>query len=700
MKRRDFLQTTAATGLFVFVPVPVLAFQEPEKLPARQSGFPKDFNAYLRIGADGRVGCCVGKVELGQGAMTALAMLLAEELEVDLDAVDMLMGDTDLCPWDIGTFGSLSMWQFGPVLRGAAAEARAVLLEMAAEHLHAPVASLRARHGVVTRDGDAAQSVSYAALVQGKRIERHLPGVVPKPMEPRDLNGPAVVRKDALAKVTGKAQYTADFNLPGTLHACILRPPAHGARLKTVDVEAAAALPGVRVVRMDDFVAVLHRHPDAARAALGKVKATWQRTAPALDDRTIFAHLVKAAPPAKAVGAKGDLKTGEAEAATRVDRTYLNSYVAHAPMETHSALAWFHQGRLTVWASAQAPFMMKAQVAQAVGLAPKDVRIITPYVGGGFGGKSNGLQAVEAARLARATGLPVQVVWNRKEEFFLDPFRPAAVVTIRSGLTKAGRIAFWDYHVYCAGEREADFCYDIPHQRTLASGGWNGGNPAGLHPFPIGAWRAPAANTNVFAREVHMDVLAAQAGVDPLDFRLRHLTEPRLRRALKAVAEQFGWQPKAGPSGRGVGVACGTYRDTVVAVMAEVAVDRATGQVQVKRIAMAQDLGVIVNPDGVRQQMEGCITMGLSAALLEEVRFKDGEVLDENFDTYPLPRFSAIPAIQTILIDNPGLPAQGGGEPPIVCVAPVLANAIFDAVGARVLQLPLTPARILAALKG
>jgi nicotinate dehydrogenase subunit B len=314
-------------------------------------------------------------------------------------------------------------------------------------------------------------------------------------------------------------------------------------------------------------------------------------------------------------------------------------------------------------------------------------------------GPSGSRQAVEAARLAKITGKPVQVVFDRTEEFFYDTFRPAAVVKIRAGLGGAAKVVLWDYAVYCAGDREAQQFYDIPHQRTASSGGWGGGNPVGLHPFGVGPWRAPSVNTNTFARESHIDTLAAKAGVDPVEFRLSHLSDKRMRRVLEAVAKQFGWKLARTPSGRGVGVACAIYLGTYIATMAEVAVNKSTGRVQVKRVVCAQDEGVIVNPDGSRQQMEGSITMGLGYALSEEVRFKDGEVLDRNFDSYEIPRFSWLPKIETVLVENPEVPASGCGEPPIVNMGAVIANAIHDAVGARLLQLPMTPERVQAALK-
>ena len=365
MKRRDFLKATGATGLFILFRAAAQA--APQLVPSRPPGYPMDFNSYLRIGADGRVGCFVGKVEMGQGNTTALAMLAAEELDVPLDRVDMLMGDTDLCPWDGGTGGSLSLWQFGPVLRAAGAEARAVLLQMAGEQLQVPPERLEVQAGVVSVKGDPARQVTYGQLVQGRRIERHLADVKPKPVSAYTLVGRDAPRKDALAKVTGAARYSADQQLPGTLHACIVRPPAHGAALKSADTSAAERMAGVRVIRDGSLVAVLHEFPDQARKALALVKASFEGTPPALDDRTIYRHLAGQAGGAKVGVQEGDLKAGEARASALVEADYLNAYVAHAAIEPHSAVARWQDGRMTVWAGVQAPFRVKAQVAEALG---------------------------------------------------------------------------------------------------------------------------------------------------------------------------------------------------------------------------------------------------------------------------------------------------------------------------------------------
>ena len=694
MRRREFFGAAGA-GLFVFFRAEA---QEPVRLPGRQTG-PTDLNAYLRIGADGRVTGLVGKVELGQGAMTELAQALAEELDVPLDSVDMVVGDTGQCPYDMGTFGSMTTPLLWPVVRRAAAEARAVLVQMAAERLKVPAAQLRAQAGVIGEAANPSNKVTYGELVEGRRIERHLENV---PVKSTDFKviGTSPRRKDALDKITGKARYAGDMLPEGLLHAAVVRPPAHGAKLKSADASRAERIAGARVVRDGDLIAVLHERRDVAVEALGQVKAEFEDPPAGPDDRTIFGHLKKTAPQPRPAGQSGDLKEGERLAGGNiVEQTYLNAYVAHAPMETHSATAEFEGGKVTVWASTQAPFMVKSAVASAMKLPPESVRVIAGYTGGGFGGKTAAEQGVEAARLAKITGKPVQVVYSRAEEFFFDNFRPAAVMKVRAG-TAGGKIVLWDSEIIGPGEREANPFYDIPHRRIMSAGGWQGGNPPGMHPFGVGPWRAPSVNSTTFARESHVEVLAAKAGIDPVEFRLNNLSHARMRRVLETAAKQFGWKAGKAPGGRGAGVACGMYSNACNATIVEVAVNRATGAVQVKRVVMALDVGLVVNQDGMRQQAEGSVMMGLGYALTEEVRFRNGEVLDRNFDSYHLPRFSWLPKFELTLVGDPGAQALGGGEPPIICMGAAIANAIFDAAGARVLQLPMTPERVKSAMAG
>jgi isoquinoline 1-oxidoreductase len=694
LDRREFMKLVGG-GVIIF-----FAFDESVLLGQRGPSYPTDFNAYLKIGEDGRVTVYSGKIEMGQGVVTSLAQEAADELGVALESIDMVMGDTDLCPYDSGTYGSMSTRFFGPALRSAAAEAKAVLLELASERLRTPKEQLGVDNGVVFVTADKKTRVTFGQLTKGQKITRKLEGkVVTKSVSEFTVMGKPAKRVDAVAKVTGKAQYAGDVRVPGMLYARILRPPAHGATLKNVDTSAAQRMPGVLVVNQDGIVAVLHQDPEAAEKALASIKAEFDIPKPAVDNETIFDHIIEASPRGQESGSRGDLAAGEKAAAALFENRYLTAYGAHAPIETHTALARIEGEKATVWISTQSPFPNKSQIGQALkpfGFAPDNVRVITPFVGGGFGGKNPAQQAVEAARLAKITGKPVQVAWSRAEEFFYDTFRPAAVVKIKSGIDGAGKICLWDYNVYAAGSRSSEQFYDVPNNVIRVFGGGMGGGP---HPFATGAWRAPGAPVNVFARESQIDIMAAKAKVDPLEFRLNNTSDARMRRVLQFVADGFGWKKAAIPSGRGCGVACGIDAETYVAAMAEVRVDKATGIVRVLRIVMAQEMGIVINPDGAKMQMEGCITMGLGYTLSEDISFKGGQIFTANFDTYELPRFSILPQIETILVKNDELPPKGGGEPAIVPIGAVVANAIFDATGARLFRFPFTPDRVKEALK-
>jgi len=696
LSRREFLKLMGGGIVILFsVGDPLLL----EAQRRRGQSLPDDFNAFLRIDEYGRVTCFTGKIEMGQGVITSLAQMLADELEVHLDSVDMVMGDTDLCPYDMGTFGSMTTRFFGPPLRAAAAEAREVLIELAAEYLQVSTSQLKAEAGVIYHKSQRQKKVTYAQLTKGKKIVRKLKGkaVLEKPSD-FTIVGKPVLRRDAVDKVTGKAKYAGDIREPGMLYARILRPPAHGARMISVDTSGAKKIRGTRVIENDDLIAVLNEDPELAEEALGQVKARFEKLDSQVDDKTIFGHLLKVAPEGEIVSHGGDLAKGEEISKSVVEKTYLDGYVAHAPMETHTALAKIEGDKATIWASTQGPFGLQRGAASVLGFPAEKVRIITPFVGGGFGGKNSNRQGEEAAILAKLSGKPVQVTWTRAEEFFYDTFRPAAVVKIKGGVNGSSRITLWDYGVYFAGERGSQHFYDIPHHRTMAfSAGWRGA--PGSHPFATGPWRAPANNTNTFARESHIDILAATAGIDPLEFRLGNLKDKRMIRVLQAAAKKFGWKPAKAPSGRGYGIASGIDAGTYVAHIAEVKVNKKTGHVQVKRVVCAQDMGLSINPEGAKIQIEGCITMGMGYALSEDIHFKGGEIFDMNFDTYKIPRFSWLPRIETVLIDDREAAPQGGGEPPIICMGGVIANAIYDATGARLLQLPMTPARVKAAME-
>jgi nicotinate dehydrogenase subunit B len=693
ISRRSFFKL-AGGGIVVFVslgPLEVLS-QAAKRL------YPEDFNAYLVIGENGRVTVFSGKIEMGQGVLTSQAQMAAEELGVDLASIDMVLGDTDKCPWDMGTFGSLTTRMFGPALRAAAAQARLVVMTLAAKTLGVPVEKLVTKDGVVSVADEPNRKVSYGELSKGARITQVVDqkAVLRAASEFRVMGG-SPKRLDAFEKVTGAAKYSADIRIPGMLYARILRPPMHGATLSQLDTSAAEKLPGITIVKRGDLVAVLHADPEAAGVAFGRIKAKWRLPEAKVDPESIFDHIVSRAAPLKNTTDRGDLNAARASAAHLFETTYHKGYVAHAALEPHAALAEIRGGVATVWASTQTPFPTRDRIAKALALDPKKVRVITPFLGGGFGGKSADGQAIEAARLAQITGKAVQVAWTRAEEFFNDTFDPASVVKIVSGIGQDGKISLWDYTVYAAGERGATSFYDIPNARLRSTGGTSYGPAAvqvSLHPFAVGPWRGPGANMNVFAIESQIDMMASAAGEDALAFRLRNLTDSRMRRVLQAAADAFGWKAAVSPSRRGFGLACSIDAGTYVATMAEVKVDPANGSVKVIRVVCAQDMGIVVNPIGAKMQIEGGITMGLGYTLAEELRFLGGEILDQNFDTYDIPRFSWVPRIEIVLVKNDGLAPQGGGEPPITTTGAVIANAVFDATGARMFRLPMTADRV------
>jgi nicotinate dehydrogenase subunit B len=694
MERREFLKLLGG-GIFI-----LFYAGEPDVLAQarRQRGYPTDFNAYLRIGEDGRVSCFTGKIEMGQGIVTSLAQMLAEELDVTLDIVDMVMGDTDQCPWDMGTFGSLSTKYFGPPLRQAAAEARVILIQLAAEYLQASPGELVTKDGTIFKKNDSKKKVSYAQLTKGKRIERYLKEKPPiKHYSKHTISGKSANRKDAIEKVTGKAAFAGDIRLPGMLYARLLRPPVHEAKLKRLDTSAARKVKGVQIVEDGDLIAVLHEYPDEAERALGMIKAQFDLPENNVNNQSIFQHLLNVAPPGEVVVQAGNLEEGKKQAAKICEAKYFNHYVAHAPLEPHTAVVKIEGNKASVWASTQTPFRAQDEVAGILGLSSKNVRVITPFVGGGFGGKTRNQQVVEAARLAKLTGKPVQVAWSRQEEFFYDTFRPAAIIDIKSGINSNNEIVFWDYNIYYAGSRSSEPFYNIPHYRVLSTGGWRGGS--GTHPFSTGAWRGPGSNTNVYAIESHIDMMAEKAGMDPLAFRLKNLKNKRMEKVLKTTADMFGRSFSKLPGGKGYGIACTDYRGTYLATMAEVKVDIKKGEIRVERVVCAQDTGEVINPVGVKMQIEGCITMGLGYVLTEEIHFRGGDILDKNFDTYELPRFSWLPEIEVRLVDNPEIPPQGCGEPAITSIGGVIANAVYDAIGVRLFELPMTPERVKAALK-
>ena len=692
LHRRDFFRLIGG-GLYVFFqignPFEVISAEAEQR-----RSLPDDYNAFLRIGDDGEVMCTVGKIEMGQGIITSLAQMMADELDVPMKRVKMVMGDTALCPWDGGTHGSLTTRAFSPYMRRAAAEARAVLLGMAAEKLGTGVKELDVKDGVIFVKNRPSQKVSYAELTKGKKIDHYLKDKpVFKDYSEFKLIGKSFHHQDAVEKVTGEAKYAADMRLPGMLYARVLRPPSHGATLTGVDTSEAEKMEGVQIVKDRDFIAVLHTNPEKAEQAIQKVKATYSFDEKKVDEKTVFDYLLNSGAEGRVNNEEGDLSKGKANSSELFESEYHDGYVAHSTIEPHAALASVEGDKVTAWISTQAPFPAQESLARELGFPLDNVRVITPFVGGGFGGKSPHRQGVEAARISKIIKKPVMVEWDRKEEFFYDTFRPAAVVKIKSGIDKSGNITFWDYSQYYAGSRGSDTIYEVPNQKTT------GYSARDIHPFGTGAWRAPGNNTNTFARESQIDMMAAKAGMDTIEFRLKNLKDPRMIAVLEALKEKANWKPIKSPSGKGFGIACGFDAGSYVAHMVQVEVDKKTGHVQVKKVVCTQEMGLCVNPQGTIIQMESCITMGMGYALTEDIEFTGGDIKTANFDTYEIPKFSWVPEIETFVLDRHNEPPQGGGEPAIICMGAVIANAIHDACGARLYQLPMTPERVLEALK-
>jgi nicotinate dehydrogenase subunit B len=651
-----------------------------------------NFNAYLRVKEDGRVDCYTGKIEMGQGVGTSLAQAVAEELEVSIYSIDMIMGDTELCPYDDGTWGSLTTRFTDPVLRAAAAEARIILIGLAAEQLKVVPELLEVKDGTVFVKNDISRKISYAELTKGQKIIQTLKDK-PALKKAKDfiIIGTPIVRLDAEAKVTGKAKYSGDIKLPGMVYASIVRPAVFASKKISVDASKLADFEGAVLIEDGNLIAVIHSNSEIAYAAAQQVKVSWEAPTRAVNQDTIFNYLENTVKESKVHQEGGNLATGKTVSETVVEGDYLDGYKAHASIETHCATCYFEGDKLTMWASTQTPFGTRKRIATALNMPLEKVHLKQILLGGGFGGKVLDHQAVEAARIAKISGKPIQLIYSRREEFMFVGFRPAALMKVSSGVDANGKLKLWNFDIYCAGTRGTELFYDVENNRTRIFDAKN------VHPFTVGPWRAPGNNSTTFARESHIDVTACKLGIDPLQFRLTNLKEGKMLATLQLAAKTFGWE-KPKKEGHGYGIALGEDAGTCVALIAEVYVDKLTGIVQPIRVVCAQDMGQVVNPHGATIQTEGGITMGLGYALYEDIAFEGGIVKTTGFSNYEITRFSKTPKITCVFIDKMDAKPEGGGEPAIICVGGAIANAIFDACGARVNQMPITAERILAAI--
>ncbi len=647
-----------------------------------EENLPKNIGAWLHIGEYGVVTVFTGKVEIGQNIRTSLSQAVAEELHAPLEAIQLVMGDTQQTPFDMGTFGSRTTPTMNLQLRRVAAAARDTLVEIAAKAWKVDASKLVAADGRVS-DPAAHRSVPYEVLAKGQTLAQAI--VEGDPLTPATqwkIEGTSAPKVHGRDFVTGRHTFPADTILPGMLFGKVLRPAAFGATLTALDAAAAQAVPGVTVVHDGDFVGIAAPSELEATRAIAAIHAEW-KTSPQISNRELFDYLKKNAEPGRERDEKGNVEAALASAAHRLEETYTVEYIARVPLEPRAAAALWKDGKLTVWTGTQRPFAVRDELAQAFGLASGSVRVIMPDMGSGYGGKHTGEAAVAAARLAKAAGKPVKLVWTREEEFTWAYFRPAGVIEIKSGIGTDGTLAAWEFHNYNSGAAAIGTPYEVANQRIE------------FHPVhsPLrqGSYRGLAATANHFARECHMDGLARAAQMDPLAFRLKNLKDERLKDVFKAAAQKFGWGQSPKSPGHGFGMGGGFEKGGYVATCAEVAVDRSSGEVRVVRVETAFDCGAVVNPNGLRNQIVGANIMGLGGALFEAIEFADGRITNPHLAQYRVPRFSDTPPIEVVLIDRKDQPSAGAGETPLVGLAPAVGNAIFDATGVRLRALPMVP---------
>lgn len=664
---------------------------------ARGEAVPEDISSWLHIAEDGKVTVFTGKVEMGQNIRTSLAQHVAEELHVPVASIEMVMGDTDLVPFDMGTFGSRSTPQMGSQLRKVAASARELLMEMAAQRWKTDRARLTAADGAITNSATR-ERVSYGELTHGRKLMKVIaPGAAMAAASEWHIAGKPAAKVQGRAFVTGAHRYTSDMVRPGMLHGKVLRPGALDAGLASLETRAAEKMQEIKIVRDGDFAGVVAPDAETAAKALALLEPQW-KAAPLLPSEAGLFEYLRRNPAEGEGGGRSARETGSvaealATASKTLSQTYTVAYIQHAPLEPRAAVAEWNGDQLTVWTGTQRPFGVREELASAFHLAPGKVRVLVPDTGSAYGGKHTGECAVEAARLARAAGKPVKLVWTREEEFTWAYRRPAGVIDVKSGVRADGVITAWEFHNYNSGPAAIGTPYEIAAQKIE------------FHPtkYPLrqGSYRGLAATANHFARESHMDELAHLLAIDPLQFRLKNLKDQRLRAVFESAAARFGWSSRKPAPGHGFGIAGGVEKGGYIAMCAEVEVeggaqnaekstgDLASVKAKVVRVVAAFECGAVINPDGLRNQVSGSIVQGLGGALFEAVHFDNGHILNPHFRDYRVPRFRDVPAIEVEIIDRKDLPSAGAGETPIVGLAPAVANAIFSAGGPRLRGLPL-----------
>lgn len=626
-----------------------------------------------------------GKVECGQGARAELTQAAAEELRVPAERVQLLMADTALVPDDGMTAGSRSTPASLPAVRQGAAAARELLIGVAAKRWNVDAGKLTVSDAKVI-DQAGKRELTYADLASADDAAEVFKKAAPSNVTLTAMNdwkvlGQPIQRPNGRDLVTGGHHFPSDILRPGMLYGKILRQPTYNAALKSLDTEKAKAMKDVVVMRDGNFIGVVAPTSFAADLAIDALSsaAKWD-SPPHLSSKDLYTHLRD-----KARGGmpKNPFAADFDKAAKSLQQTYHIAYAQHAPMEPRAAVAEWENGKLTVWTGTQNPFGVCGELMRAFNLPADSVRVIVPDFGGGFGGKHSGECAVEAAKLAQAAKKPVCLRWTREEEFTWAYFRPAALIQAQAGLDDKGTITSWHFVNVNSGGASLESPYRIGKKRSQFVGS--------DAPLKQGSYRGLAATANSFARECFMDELATLAGRDPLEFRLAHLDDERLRAVLEAAAKSFDWTARVEKNepNIGVGLACSIDKGSFIATCAEVFVDQPNDKITVRHISQAFECGKIINPFNLKTQNLGAIVMALGPALREEIRFEGGRMLTNAFSDYLVPRFSDVPSIDVQLLDRPDLASAGAGETPLITTAPAIANAVFAVTGKRVREMPI-----------
>jgi CO/xanthine dehydrogenase Mo-binding subunit len=742
LNRRDWLKTAGGLVVgFTLGGLPAFAEQAASTSDGRSLD-PRDVDSFLSISPDGSVTVFTSKVDVGTGMRVAIAQMAAEELGVDTGRITVVDGDTARCPNTGGTGGSTGLTRGGTAVRQAAATARQALLALGAERLKRPIAELTIVSGEV-RPAAGGRGVRIGALVGGRRLALPVDAkaVLVSPSRYTRV-GQSPARPDVPAKCTGRYQYIQDFSVPGMLHGRIVRPPTLGATLVSVDETSVSHLPGVRVVRLESFLAVVASDEWAAVRAAREIKATWTewRGLPGHDslesylrdgvvdrDQAIV-NRGPSGPIAESDPSGAAFEAALASAKLNLAATYFWPCQSHASLAPSCAVADVRGDTATIWTSSQVTYGLRGTLTRVFGLVPEKMRVVFMEGSGSYGTNGADHAAADALLLSKTIGQPVRVQWSRQDEHGWDPKGPQQLLDLRAGLDAAGRIVAWDTQMWIPTNRRGarillaaqsagipqdngrdaaavfengDPAYAADRVRVLAH--WMRDTP--LNPSNL---RAPGKPANVFAVEGFTDEIAAALRADPLEFRTARLTDPRALEVLARASKAFGWQPRPSPNpagpveglrvGRGMAYARYKQTENYVAMFMEVAVAPETGRITVRRVVCAHDCGLVVNPNALRNQIEGGIVQTLSRALHEEVQFDESRVTSVDWATYPILKFPEAPVVEVILVDRREAPLWGAGEASTVAVAAALGNAVFDATGVRLRRVPINAARVKAAL--